>query len=73
MTEAMLQGDRTALERKLKDRIRQEGPLSVEAFMGACLYDRDHGYYAASRVIGAGGDFTTAPEMSQAFGELKKG
>lgn len=70
MIEVMLQGEMTALERKLKDRIRQEGPLSVEAFMAACLYDEDHGYYAASRVIGAGGDFTTAPEMSQAFGEL---
>jgi NADH dehydrogenase [ubiquinone] 1 alpha subcomplex assembly factor 7 len=70
MTEVMLKGDVTALERKLKDRIRQEAPLSVEAFMAACLYDQDHGYYAASRVIGAGGDFTTAPEMSQAFGEL---
>jgi len=56
----------TALERALRDRIAAEGPISVEAFMEAC-----NGYYYATRdPLGARGDFTTAPEISQMFGEM---
>jgi len=56
----------TPLERALRDRIRTEGPISVEAFMEAC---NDY-YYATRDPLGAKGDFTNAPEVSQMFGEM---
>lgn len=56
----------TPLGRALADRIRSEGPLTVEAYMEAC----NAYYYATQEAIGAAGDFTTAPEISQMFGEL---
>jgi SAM-dependent MidA family methyltransferase len=56
----------TPLERALRERIAAQGPISVEAFMEAC---NDY-YYATRDPFGAGGDFTTAPEISQMFGEM---
>ena len=56
----------TPLERALRDRIQAEGPITVEAFMHAC---NDY-YYATRDPLGARGDFTTAPEISQMFGEM---
>jgi SAM-dependent MidA family methyltransferase len=56
----------TPLERALRERIQAEGPLTVEAFMDAC----NTYYYATRDPLGARGDFTTAPEVSQMFGEI---
>jgi SAM-dependent MidA family methyltransferase len=56
----------TPLERALRERIEAEGPITVEAYMHAC---NDY-YYATRDPLGAAGDFTTAPEISQMFGEM---
>ena len=50
-----------SLSARLHARIANSGPLSVEAFMQACLSDAASGAYASRQPIGGAGDFITAP------------
>ncbi len=58
-----------SLKRRLAEEIAAEGPLRVDAYMLRCLWDPRDGYYARHPAIGAGGDFLTAPQVSQMCGE----
>lgn len=54
----------------LVDLIRQNGPLSVADYMGLALQHPEYGYYRHGNPLGRQGDFITAPEISQMFGEM---
>jgi NADH dehydrogenase [ubiquinone] 1 alpha subcomplex assembly factor 7 len=59
-----------ALGRIIAQRIRLQGPISLAAFMADALGHPEHGYYRRADPFGQAGDFITAPEISQMFGEL---
>lgn len=60
----------TALKDQLIQRIETTGPITLAAYMAECLMHPAHGYYQKEQVFGTDGDFTTAPEVSQMFGEM---
>jgi SAM-dependent MidA family methyltransferase len=62
--------DLSPLHTEIKRLIRTSGPMPVWRYMDLCLTHPQHGYYISRDPLGREGDFTTAPEVSQMFGEL---
>ncbi len=58
------------LSRRLRKQMLKSGSLRLDDYMRAALSDAEEGYYIRKDPLGAAGDFTTAPEISQIFGEL---
>lgn len=60
----------TPLARLIASHIRTAGVMRLDEYMGMCLLHPQHGYYATRDPFGQSGDFITAPEISQMFGEM---
>jgi len=58
------------LQSEIEKLIKSSGPMPVWRYMELCLMHPQHGYYVSRDPLGREGDFTTAPEVSQMFGEL---
>lgn len=70
MTTRLAAPPTTALGREIVRIIAAEGPIPLERYMGLCLGHPTMGYYISRNPFGADGDFITAPDISQIFGEL---
>ena len=60
----------TGLEQIIRAEIARSGPISTAHYMQLCLGHPTLGYYTTRDPLGSAGDFTTAPEISQMFGEM---
>ena len=60
----------TALGDEIAAAIEREGPMRLDRYMALCLQHPRYGYYMTHDPFGAQGDFITAPEISQMFGEM---
>jgi hypothetical protein len=60
----------TPLASKIAGLIAASGPISVSEYMTLCLADPEFGYYQTREPFGTSGDFITAPEVTQLFGEM---
>ncbi len=70
MNEPAETAEKTPLEERLIDLIKLKGPITVADYIADALGHPHDGYYMSQTPFGTDGDFTTAPEISQIFGEL---
>lgn len=54
----------------IRQAIQDYGSITIAQFMSEAMYNLKEGYYIYNDPIGRGGDFITAPEVSQLFGEM---